>query len=134
MFKSDLKNDWNDQIEQVMNKTFRKLEALVNSSSNQKKKEQCTDNIVNIFEKTLNNDISVKSRKKSSERLLKISKKTWIMWKDFMKQKVSNNENDRIQYFHKVQQVAKILKKAYLDESKQLKEAMLDLNTSEKKI
>ena len=51
-----------------------------------------------------------------------------------MKQEISDSENDRIQYFHKVQQVAKILKKAYLDESKQLKEAMLDLNTSEKKI
>ena len=51
-----------------------------------------------------------------------------------MKQEVPNNENNRIQYFHKVQQVAKILKKAYFDENKQLKEAMLDLNTSEKKI
>ena len=33
-----------------------------------------------------------------------------------------------------MQQVAKILKKAYFDESKQLKETMLDLNTSKKKI
>ena len=51
-----------------------------------------------------------------------------------MKQEVSNSENDRIQYFYKVQQVAKILKKAYFDENKQLKKIMLDLNTSERKI
>ena len=51
-----------------------------------------------------------------------------------MKQEVSNSENDRIQYFHKVQQVARIIREAYFNESKQLKKAMLDLNTSKKKI
>ena len=51
-----------------------------------------------------------------------------------MKQEVSNNKNDRIQYFHKVQQVARIIKKAYFNKNKQLKEIMLDLNTSRKKI
>ena len=51
-----------------------------------------------------------------------------------MKQEVPNSENDRIQYFHKVQQVAKILKKAYFDENKQLKKTLLDLNTSKRKI
>ena len=30
-----------------------------------------------------------------------------------MKQEILNSEKDRIEYFHKVQQVTKILKKAY---------------------
>ena len=134
MFRSDLKYDWDDQIEQVLNETIKKLEALISPSSNQKKKEQYINDIVDTFEKTLNSDASIELRRRSSEKLLKISEETWIMWKKLMKQEVSNSENDRIQYFHKVQQVAKILKKAYLDESKQLKEAMLDLNTLRKKI
>ena len=68
MFKSNLKYTWNDQTEQIMNKMFKKLEALINLSSYQKQKEQCINNIVNIFEKTLNSDISIKSRKKSFEK------------------------------------------------------------------
>ena len=39
MSRSDLKYNWNDQTEQVLNETFKKLEALINSSSNQKKEE-----------------------------------------------------------------------------------------------
>ena len=134
MFKLDLKYDWNDQIEQILNETFKKFEALISPSSNQKKEEQYINDIVDIFEKALNSDASIESRKKSSEKLSKISEKTWTMWKNLMKQEIPNSENNRIQYFYKVQQVAKILKEAYSDESKQLKEAMLDLNTSKKKI
>ena len=134
MFRSDLKYDWNDQIEQVINETFKKLKALINLSSNSVKKGQCINDIVDIFEKTLNSDASIESRKETFEKRSEISNETWIMWKDFMKQEVSNSENDRIQYFHKVQQVAKILKKAYSDESKQLRKAMLDLDISKRKI
>ena len=110
MFKSNLKYDWNDQIEQVTNEMFKKFKVLINLSSNQKKKEQCINNIVDIFERTLNSNASIKSRKKSFEKRLEISKKAWIVWKNLMKQKISNSENNRIQYFHKVQQVAKELK------------------------
>ena len=59
-----------------MNETFKKLKALISFSSNQKKKEQCINDIVDIFEKTLNSDASVKSRKESFEELSKISKET----------------------------------------------------------
>ena len=89
---------------------FKKLEVLINFSSNQKKKEQCVNDIVNIFERTLNSDANIKSRKKSFEKWSEISKEAWIMWKNLMKQEILNSENDRIQYFHKVQQVAKELK------------------------
>ena len=51
-----------------------------------------------------------------------------------MKQEVSNNEKNRIEYFYKMQQVAKILKKAYSDECKCLEEKMLDLNIFTKEI
>ena len=79
MFKSDLEYDWDDQIEQVLNETFKKLEALINLSSSQKKKEQCINDIVDIFEKTLNSDASIKSQRESFEKLSKTSKGTWIM-------------------------------------------------------
>ena len=103
MSRSDLEYDWNDQTEQVLNETFKKLEALVSSSSSQKKEEQYINDIVDIFEKALNNDVSIKLRRESFEKLVKTSEETWIMWKDLMKQEVSNSGNDRIQYFHKVQ-------------------------------
>ena len=89
---------------------FKKFEILINFSSNQKKKEQCVNNIVDIFERTLNNSASIKSQRKSFEKWSKISKEAWIMWKNLMKQEISNSENDRIQYFYKMQQVAKELK------------------------
>ena len=79
MFKSDLKYDWNDQIEQVTNEMFKKLEVLINFSSNQKKKEQCVNDIIDIFEKTLNSDANIKSRKELFEKRSKISKEAWIM-------------------------------------------------------
>ena len=44
-----------------MNKTFKKFETLINLSSNQQKKEHCIKNIVDIFEKTLDSDASIKS-------------------------------------------------------------------------
>ena len=50
-----------------------------------------------------------------------------------MKQEVSNNKKNRIGYFYKVQQVAKIMKKVYFEESKQLRKVMLDLNRKETK-
>ena len=53
---------------------FKKLEILINFSNNQKKKEQCADDIVDIFERTLNNDVSIKSRKESFEKRSEISK------------------------------------------------------------
>ena len=59
-----------------MNEMFKKLEALINFSSNQKKKEQCINDIVDIFEKVLDSDVSIKSRKESFKKLLKILKKT----------------------------------------------------------
>ena len=120
MFKSDLEYNWDDQIEQVLNETFKKLETLINSLSNRRKKEQCINDIVDIFEKTLNSDASIESRRESSEKLSKISKETWIIWKNLMKQEVPNSENDRIQYFHKIQQVAKILKKIQIFEKLKL--------------
>ena len=76
MSKSDLKYNWDDQIEQVLNETFKKLEALISSSNNQKKKRQCINDIVDIFEKTLSSNASIKSRKESSEKLSKISEET----------------------------------------------------------
>ena len=42
------------------------------------------------------------------------------MWKNLMKQKVSNNEKNRIEYLYKVQQIAKIWKKAYSNKCKRL--------------
>ena len=59
-----------------MNKMFKKFEALINFSNNQRKKEQCINNIVNIFERTLNNNITIKSRKELFEKRSKISKAT----------------------------------------------------------
>ena len=113
IFKSNLEYNWNKQTEQVMNEMFKKFKVLISFSNNQRKKKQCINNIVNIFEKTLNGDASIKSQKESFEKRSKISKETWIMWKNFIEQEVSNNENDRIQYFHKMQQVAKIIREAY---------------------
>ena len=51
-----------------------------------------------------------------------------------MKQKVSNSEKNWIEYFYKVQQVAKILKSTCSNKCKCLEEKMLDLNISKKKI
>ena len=59
-----------------MNETFKKLEALINLSSNQMKKEQCINNIVDTFEKILNSDASIESRKELFEKLSKISEET----------------------------------------------------------
>ena len=75
MSRSNLKNDWDDQIEQVMNETFKKLEALISSSSSQKKKKQCINNIVDIFEKILNSDASIKSQKNHSRNYQRSQKK-----------------------------------------------------------
>ena len=51
-----------------------------------------------------------------------------------MKPEVSNNEKDRIEYFHEMQQIAKTLKKAYSNKYKHFEEKMLDLNISVRKI
>ena len=51
-----------------------------------------------------------------------------------MKQEILNSENNKIQYFHKVQQVAKIIKKAHFEKSEQLNKVMLNLNTLKKEI
>ena len=59
-----------------MNETFKEFETLINFSSNQRKKEQCINDIVKIFEKTLNNNVNIKSRKKSFKRRSKILKET----------------------------------------------------------
>ena len=59
-----------------MNKMFKKFKALINFSSNERKKKQCINDIVDIFEKTSDNDVNIKSRKKSFKKELKISKKT----------------------------------------------------------
>ena len=59
-----------------MNETFKKFEALINLSSNSEKKEQCINNIINIFEKILDSDASIKSRKKSFEERSEISNET----------------------------------------------------------
>ena len=67
MSKSYLKYDYNDQTEQIMNETFKKFEALINSSNNRKKKKQCTNYLVNIFERTLSNNVSIESHIKSIE-------------------------------------------------------------------
>ena len=58
-----------------MNKTFKKLEALINLSSNQKKK-QCINDIIDVFEKTLKSNVNIKSRKASFEKRSKILKET----------------------------------------------------------
>ena len=39
IFRSNLEYDYDDQTEQVMNEIFKKLETLMNDSSNKKKKE-----------------------------------------------------------------------------------------------
>ena len=51
-----------------MNEMFNKLETLINLSSNQRKKKRCINDIVNIFEKTLNSDASIKLQKKLFEK------------------------------------------------------------------
>ena len=53
---------------------FKKFEILINFSSNQKKKEQCVNDIIDIFERTLNSDANIKSRKELFEKRSKISK------------------------------------------------------------
>ena len=50
------------------------------------------------------------------------------MWKNLMKQDVSNNEKERIQYFYEVQRVTSLLKQAYSDDCERLIKDMLDLN------
>ena len=55
-----------------MNEAFKELEALINFSSNQEKKEQYAKRIVDIFEKILDNDVSIKSRIKSIEEQSKL--------------------------------------------------------------
>ena len=50
-----------------MNETFKEFETLINNSSNDRKKKQRTNHIVNIFEKTLSSDANIKSRIKSIE-------------------------------------------------------------------
>ena len=65
MFKSNLKYDYDDQTEQVINEMFKEFEIWINDLSNSKKKKQCTNHIVDIFERTLNSDISIKSCIKS---------------------------------------------------------------------
>ena len=57
-----------------MNETFKRIKVLINLSNNQKKKEQYINDIVNIFEKTLNNDININSQRELSEKQSKISK------------------------------------------------------------
>ena len=59
-----------------MNKMFKKLEALINLSSNQRKEEQCINNIVYIFERILNSDANIKSQKELFKKRSKISKAT----------------------------------------------------------
>ena len=55
-----------------MNKIFKKFEALINhSSNNNKKKEQHKNNIVDIFERTLNSDINIMSRIKLIKKQIK---------------------------------------------------------------
>ena len=94
MIRSDLKYNWKDQIEKLMNETFKKLEALISPSNNQRKKEQYMNNIIDTFKKTLNNNANIKSRKESFKKQSKILKTTWIMQKNFMKQEVSKSEKD----------------------------------------
>ena len=72
MFISNLKYDYNNQTEQVMNETFKELETLINDSSNNKKKRQCANHIVGIFERTLSNDVNIKSRIKSIKKHSKL--------------------------------------------------------------
>ena len=72
MSRSDLKYDYDDQTEQVMNETFKGLEALISSSSNQEKKEQYAKRIVDTFEKILDSDVNIKSRIKSIEKQSKL--------------------------------------------------------------
>ena len=79
MFKSDLEYDYDDQTKQVMNETFKELEALISLSSNQEKKRQYAERIVDIFEKILNSDANIKSRIKSIEEQSKLLNTTWIM-------------------------------------------------------
>ena len=43
-----------------MNRIFKKFETLINDSNNNKKKEQYTNYIIDIFEKFLNNDVNIK--------------------------------------------------------------------------
>ena len=72
MSKSDLEYDYDDQTKQVMNEIFEELEALINHLNNSKKKEQCANHIVNTYERTLNNDISIKSRIRSIKEQSKL--------------------------------------------------------------
>ena len=51
-----------------------------------------------------------------------------------MRQEVLNNENNKIQYFYKVQRIAEKIQKAYSDEHKCLEKEMRDSDISTKKI
>ena len=43
-----------------MNEMFKKLEISINLSNNERKKKQCINDIVDIFEKTSDSDINIK--------------------------------------------------------------------------
>ena len=51
-----------------------------------------------------------------------------------MKQEISNNEKDWIEYFHEIQKITKILKKAYSNKYKRFEKEIFNLNTSAKRI
>ena len=72
MSRSDLKYDYDDQTKQVMNETFKELEALINLSNNQEKEKQYAKRIVDTFEKILDSDANIKSRIKSIEEQSKL--------------------------------------------------------------
>ena len=59
-----------------MNEIFKKFETLINFLSNERKKKQCINDIVDIFEETSNSDVNIKSQRKLFERKSKILKET----------------------------------------------------------
>ena len=67
MFRSDLKYNYDNQTEEVMNEAFKKLEALINFSSDRKKEGQYAKHIVDIFEKILDSDINIQSSERSTQ-------------------------------------------------------------------
>ena len=72
MSRSDLKYNYDDQTEQVMNETFKKLKALINLSNDREKKKQYAKRIVDIFEKILNSNASIKLCIRSIEEQSKL--------------------------------------------------------------
>ena len=72
---------------------FKEFKTLINFLNNQRKKQQCINDIVDIFEKTLNSNVSIKSRHEHAK----------LNWTDYYNNDciVHINDKEEVEWFSK---------------------------------